>query len=218
MYIGTIMPWSDFHDPDGTGLTIGRLMALGFLVLVFRRIPSILLTYKLMPHVVADWKEALFMGYFGPIGAGAVFYVEHTRHLFPELGDGDEEETNLVRAMIPAVYWLVLFSIVVHGFSIPALNLVYTFMGVKPIQEDAVALKRRSVRAPTPVNAEADGPDTIVAYNRFSRSIYNSVDLFQAGRSQFNTSPDDNYHHFSEESDIKIEKDLAQKRAVRIMV
>jgi len=24
--------------------------------------------YKVMPNVVKDWKEALFMGYFGPIG------------------------------------------------------------------------------------------------------------------------------------------------------
>jgi len=91
MYIGAIMPWSDFNQPDTTGLTWGRLVGLGFLVLLFRRIPAIFISYKLMPNVCQSWKEALFMGYFGPIGAGAVFYVEHTRHLFPELGEGDEE-------------------------------------------------------------------------------------------------------------------------------
>ena len=27
MYIGAILPWSDFHAPDTTGITIGRLLA-----------------------------------------------------------------------------------------------------------------------------------------------------------------------------------------------
>jgi NhaP-type Na+/H+ or K+/H+ antiporter len=68
MYIGTIFPWREFQMPDVTGITIGRLMILGFLILLFRRIPAIFLTYKLIPRCVKDWREALFMGYFGPIG------------------------------------------------------------------------------------------------------------------------------------------------------
>lgn len=68
MYIGAIFPWSDFSSPDSTGITYPRLVLLGVLVLLLRRIPSILLLYKLMPRVCKNWKEALFMGYFGPIG------------------------------------------------------------------------------------------------------------------------------------------------------
>ncbi|KAJ0281310.1 hypothetical protein Brms1b_005381 [Colletotrichum noveboracense] len=177
MYIGTIMPWDQFNQPDVTGLTYGRLFALGGLVILFRRIPAILMCYKIMPKVCQNWKEALFMGYFGPIGAGAVFYVEHTRHLFPELGEGDEEETNLVRVMVPVVYWLVLFSIVVHGLSIPALNLIYKYAGVKPIQEDAVELRRVSMHVPTPKNATVGDRDTFIAYNRFSRPVFNTAEL-----------------------------------------
>lgn len=179
MYIGTILPWSEFHDPEGvaTGLTYGRLIGLGFLVLALRRIPAILLTYKLMPGVVRDWKEALFMGYFGPIGAGAVFYLEHSRHLFPEAGRGDGEETELARAIGPVVYWLVLFSIVVHGLSIPALNLAYTLMGVEPVHDDAREIRRMSERVATPVNAIPSGEDTFIAYNRFSRSVFDPLAL-----------------------------------------
>ncbi|KAM3512753.1 hypothetical protein MY11210_003627 [Beauveria gryllotalpidicola] len=177
MYIGTIIPWSDFNDPDGTGLTYGRLVLLGILVILFRRIPAILITYKLMPSVCVSWKEALFMGYFGPIGAGAVFYLEHSRHLFPELGEGDEEETNLARAAGPVVYWLVLFSIVVHGLSIPALNLIYTYMGVMPIKEDSVEMRRMSRTIATPVNAVPADQDTFIAYNRFSRPVFDASQL-----------------------------------------
>jgi sodium/hydrogen antiporter len=75
-YIGMVMPWRDFQDPDGTGLTIPRLFGLGIMVILFRRLPAIFATYKLMPSCITNWKEALFMGYFGPIGIGAVFYVE----------------------------------------------------------------------------------------------------------------------------------------------
>ncbi|KAK0672518.1 Cation/H+ exchanger [Cercophora samala] len=177
MYIGTIIPWSEFHQPDTTGLTYGRLVGLGILVLLFRRIPAIFISYKFMPKVVKDWKEAMFMGYFGPIGIGAVFYVEHTRHLFPELGEGDAEETALVRVMIPVVYWLVLFSIVVHGLSIPSLNIIYGYYGVKPIVEDAVELPRKSMRVPTPVNATVGDRETFIAYNRFSRPVFDNADL-----------------------------------------
>ncbi|KAJ4003726.1 hypothetical protein NW766_012178 [Fusarium irregulare] len=171
MYIGAVLPWDTFNDPTGTGITLPRLFGLGFLVLVFRRLPAIFAFYKLMPGVCKDWKEALFMGYFGPIGAGAVFYVEHARHLFPHDGEGDNEETNLVRAMGPTVYWLVLFSIVIHGLSIPALNIFYHYTGKEVIKDDAVEVRRVSMRAATPTNAHAGDADTFIAYNRFSRSM-----------------------------------------------
>jgi len=177
MYIGSIIPWSEFNQPDTTGITYGRLIGLGILVLLFRRIPAILATYKFMPGVCKNYKEALFMGYFGPIGIGAVFYVEHTRHLFPEPGHGDLEETNLTRVMIPVVYWLVLFSIVVHGLSIPALNAIYKFYGVKPITEDAVEVRRMTMRVPTPVNAAVGDSDVYIAYNRLSRPVFNEAQL-----------------------------------------
>ncbi|EFY99763.1 NhaP-type Na+/H+ and K+/H+ antiporter [Metarhizium robertsii] len=220
MYIGAIMPWSEFNDPDGTGLTYGRLMLLGLMVLVFRRIPAILLTYKLMPGVVKDWKEALFMGYFGPIGAGAVFYAEHSRHLFPELGKGDEEETNLARAIGPVVYWLVLFSIVVHGLSIPALNLIYTYMGVKPIKEDAVEMRRMSLRQPMPNNAVAGGKDTIIAYNRFSRPVFDPSEMPVSADDAF-TNPrplfasDNKLRDTLDYDDIEMQKQLESRRKIQ---
>ena len=123
MYIGAVLPWKEFHQPELTGITYGRLFGLGFMVMAVRRMPAVFAAYKFMPKVCKSWKEALFMGYYGPIGkrtpsraptgtlltcstagVGAVFYLEHTRHLFPELGEGDEEETNLIRALGPSKY------------------------------------------------------------------------------------------------------------------
>lgn len=177
MYIGAIIPWSEFHDPEGTGITIGRLFAMGFMVLFLRRIPGVLLTYKLMPAVVGNWKEALFMGYFGPIGIGAVFYVEHSRHLIPHIGEGDREFDNLARAIGPCIYFLVVFSIVIHGLSIPALSLIYKRVGIKPIKEDAVEIRRKSLRQAPPSNAISGEGDHFIAYNRFSRPVFDPDDL-----------------------------------------
>ncbi|KAL4876479.1 hypothetical protein BJY04DRAFT_141080 [Aspergillus karnatakaensis] len=85
MYIGAIIPWTDFHQPDTTGITWPKLLALGVMVLAFRRIPSTLALYKFMPKVCKNWKEALFMGYFGPIGA---FPVEVKLHYIKDGGGG----------------------------------------------------------------------------------------------------------------------------------
>jgi hypothetical protein len=153
------------------------------------------MTYKLMPNCVTDWKEALFMGYFGPIGIGAVFYVrpfddclrfantrqvEHTRHLFPEPGEAlTEEENNLTRAMIPTVYWLVVFSIFWHGLSIPALNLFYKWRGVPSVedQDGPAVVRHLSVNNPAPKNSTVDEKrGSVVLNNRFSRN-YNTADL-----------------------------------------
>ncbi|KAK5945677.1 hypothetical protein PMZ80_002883 [Knufia obscura] len=184
MYIGTIIPWRQFHDPDGTGLTIPRLIGLGVLIVLFRRIPAIFAVYKFgLRRCVTDWKEALFMGYFGPIGIGAVFYVEHTRHLFPEEGTAlTKEENDLVRAMIPVVYWLVLFSIVWHGLSIPALNLFYVYMGVQPVEDEdgPVEVGQLSEGDTVPGNVVSGSRDakrgSVLVRNRFSRG-YNAAEV-----------------------------------------
>jgi hypothetical protein len=171
MYIGAIMPWSDFNS-DITGITPGRLVVLGLMVLLFRRIPAIMLIYKAMPNTIRTWREALFMGYFGPIGIGAVFYVEHAFHLYPKLDAVETtEEEDLLRAMRPVVYFLVLFSIIVHGLSIPALELIYRWRGVKPIVEPEPSLvRRRSVSEPLPPNSHVDPRrGSVVRHNRFSR-------------------------------------------------
>ncbi|KAH7075784.1 Sodium/hydrogen exchanger family-domain-containing protein [Paraphoma chrysanthemicola] len=174
MYIGAILPWNEFNQPDITGITYGRLLALGLLVLLLRRIPAMMVMYKLMPNTVKTWQEALFMGYFGPIGIGAVFYVEHAFHLYPKLDAAEtHEEEDLLRAMRPVVYFLVLFSIVVHGLSIPALEIIYRWQKVPPIVEMDPAMERRlSTTSALPNNAHVDHrTHSVVRHNRFSRAV-----------------------------------------------
>ena len=107
-------------------------------------------------------------------GIGAVFYVEHTRHLFPKPGEAKtEEEDHLVRAMVPVVYWLVLFSIIFHGLSIPALDAFYRYKGVQPIVEDEPAeIRILSENEVMPKNSSANPKrNSVYVHNRFSRPV-----------------------------------------------
>ncbi|KAI0158372.1 Cation/H+ exchanger [Pestalotiopsis sp. NC0098] len=164
MFIG-----DQFHQPELTGITWVRLIGLGFLVLIFRRIPALLMCYKLMPSVVRNWKEAVFMGYFGPIGVGAIYYLEHTQFLVLAQGRFSPEEQDLLLMLTPVVYFLALFSIIFHGLSIPALNLAYTRFGVEPLMDDSEQVRRRSVYVATPTNAIRTEQGTFNVFNRFDR-------------------------------------------------
>ena len=65
IYIGAWLPFDQFHIPE-LGITPWRLVWLMLAILVLRRIPFLLILYKLMPEV-ANWREALFCGHFGPV-------------------------------------------------------------------------------------------------------------------------------------------------------
>ncbi|KAK8091301.1 hypothetical protein PG994_000806 [Apiospora phragmitis] len=177
MYIGVTVPWQSFDAATTSGITWPRLLALGLLVLVFRRIPALLLCYRMMPNVVRGWREAVFMGYFGPIGVGAIYYLEHTTILLLGVANPSGSEQALLNAIGPVVYFLALFSIVVHGLSIPILNCIYAFSGVRPITDDAEPLRRRSVHVATPNNAVPGDGETFIAFNRFTRPSYPSETL-----------------------------------------
>jgi hypothetical protein len=74
--------------------------------------------------------------------------------------------------MIPVVYWLVLFSIIFHGLSIPALDLFYRWKGVQPIVEDSpTEVQILSSTEALPNNAYKDPSkrNSVMVMNRFSR-------------------------------------------------
>ena len=83
------------------------------------------------------------------------------------------EEDNLTAAMIPVVYWLVFFSIVVHGLSIPALDAFYRWRKIPPItEEEPSEIQVLSENEALPNNAYVTGHRrSMVVHNRFSRSF-----------------------------------------------
>ncbi|BEI82911.1 hypothetical protein CcaverHIS002_0307790 [Cutaneotrichosporon cavernicola] len=117
IYIGAIIPFADFNH---FGLTPWRLVVITLLILLFRRLPIILALYKWIPDI-KTFREALFSGWFGPMGVGAIFISTLARHHIPHPEpDGDTSQVDLLQeTIVPVVSFLVLASVVTHGLSIP---------------------------------------------------------------------------------------------------
>lgn len=112
IYIGAIIPFDSFNDPR-IYINWWRLLVLAILVLLLRRLPAILALYKWIPDI-KTFREALFTGWFGPMGVGAVFISTLAKHSIPEgAAEKDTEQVDLLReCIVPIVMFLVLTSII----------------------------------------------------------------------------------------------------------
>ncbi|KAJ1666641.1 hypothetical protein IW140_002600 [Coemansia sp. RSA 1813] len=114
IYFGTIIPWSSYTSENM--LDPWRIAVAIILIMCLRRLPTIVLLYKLIP-AIHTWQEALFAGWFGPIGVSAIFYsVETIKQL------EKNEHSNggrLSEIVYPIVCAIVFGSVLVHGITIP---------------------------------------------------------------------------------------------------
>ena len=112
IYIGAIIPFDSFNDP-ALYIDWWRLVVLAICILLVRRLPIILALYKFIPDI-KTFREALFTGWFGPMGVGAIFIGTLSKISLPEgEAEKDTEQVDLLRECImPIVSFLVLSSIV----------------------------------------------------------------------------------------------------------
>jgi NhaP-type Na+/H+ or K+/H+ antiporter len=93
--LGTLLPWERWDDLGAP------LLAFGVGVLVLRRIPVV---FGLRPLLGLGWSDAAFYGWFGPMGAAALYFatLAHERHAAAEV-------------VWPVAAFVVVASTVVHG-------------------------------------------------------------------------------------------------------
>lgn len=129
VYFGSIIPWSSYNNADW-GISPWRLVVISLLVILFRRIPIMVMLKPVIPDI-KTWREALFAGHFGPIGVGAIFVailaraeLEHEEvtplEMLPEKG---AQNYLIIELIWPITTFLVLASIVIHGSSIAVFTL-----------------------------------------------------------------------------------------------
>ncbi|GAV49195.1 hypothetical protein ZYGR_0N06020 [Zygosaccharomyces rouxii] len=132
VYLGSILPWKDFNNAD-IGLDVWRLIILSLVVIFLRRIPAVLLLKPLIPDI-KSWREAMFIGHFGPIGVGAVYAAIMSKsQLESHLTD---EETPLnytpgkgskhwqaMACLWPITCFSIITSVIVHGSSVAVIML-----------------------------------------------------------------------------------------------
>jgi hypothetical protein len=121
MWYGAVCPWHKFVANDV--VPIYRLIPLGIMVLLFRRLPMVLTYHYLgLIHQIEVLRHALFVGFFGPIGVSAIFYLYISKEFLADiLVNGHErvDAHHLAECIDIVVWFLVICSIVVHGLSVP---------------------------------------------------------------------------------------------------
>ena len=125
MWYGTVAPWTEFGHNDI--IPTWRLVIMAILILLFRRVPMVMLFWKHMREI-DDWQQAMFVGFFGPIGVSAVFYLYVSIDYLDGMllaGKQREDAAHLKAVMSVAVWFLAISSIVVHGLSVPLGKLGY---------------------------------------------------------------------------------------------
>ena len=95
-------------------IPIHRLIFLGILILILRRIPVVYLLHK---HIwqIERKQQALFVGFFGPIGVSSVFYLYVTLEFLSEVTDDGavrEDAARLGEVMTIVIWFLAICSIV----------------------------------------------------------------------------------------------------------
>ncbi|KAK4183846.1 Sodium/hydrogen exchanger family-domain-containing protein [Podospora australis] len=119
MWFGAVCPWNDFLHNDV--IPIYRLIPLGIAVLLFRRLPWVYAIHRLVPQIEGV-RQAIFVGFFGPVGVSAIFYLYITLEFLKTLevdGEPRQDVKHLPEAVNVVVWFLAICSIVVHGLSIP---------------------------------------------------------------------------------------------------
>ncbi|KAF1961053.1 hypothetical protein CC80DRAFT_436568 [Byssothecium circinans] len=119
MWFGAVCPWAEFAH--NSVIPIYRLIFLGILVLLLRRPPIVLAMHKQI-HQIEQPRQAIYVGFFGPIGVSAVFYLYITLEFLRGItvdGAVRPDAEYLMEVVYVVVWFLVICSIVIHGLSIP---------------------------------------------------------------------------------------------------
>ncbi|MFE1745340.1 cation:proton antiporter [Coleofasciculus sp. H7-2] len=106
LLLGLALPWEKWLDLGWKGLF------LAISVLLVRRLPALLLLRRFLPQV-RGMQDALFMGWFGPIGVAAIFYA------FLSLRRTGVEDAWVVGSLI------ICASIFAHGLTAVPLAQLY---------------------------------------------------------------------------------------------
>ena len=159
-YFGSIIPWQDFYD----NLSPGRLTGAAVLILLFRRLPSMVALKWAIPEL-GTWNEAIFAGHFGPMGVGAIFLSMEARarletgtsEVLPHPPKGTNGRLIPINSVWPIISFVVLWSIMIHGFSAVVMSVYGHF--TRPEKERASLLGAEEGRLYGMANENGDLSD-----------------------------------------------------------
>lgn len=102
-FFGLLLPFDTWTRDYGT--LWWRILIVVILILLFRRLPAVLLFYKLTPGINNIY-DSILVGFLGPMGVAAVFYA---------IVAYNEDERN--RMTFDIILMVVFSSIIFHGIT-----------------------------------------------------------------------------------------------------
>ena len=105
--LGMALPWEKWLDLGPSGLLLVAA------VLLLRRLPAVLALRPLLGPLRSRGRDVLFLGWFGPIGAAALYYAAFS------LRETGIEEVWVVGSLV------ICTSVLVHGVSATPLTKLY---------------------------------------------------------------------------------------------
>jgi sodium/hydrogen antiporter len=113
IWIGATCPWPSFAHNNV--IPIYRLVFLGILILLLRRPPFVMLIHKRI-HQIEQFHQAIFVGFFGPIGVSALFYLyvalDWLRNNVTYEGKMRDDAERLSEILMVVIWFLVITSTV----------------------------------------------------------------------------------------------------------
>ncbi|KAJ3224010.1 hypothetical protein HK099_000387 [Clydaea vesicula] len=165
-----IIPWSSFGTPE---LPYWALITSSLLILIVRRLPAVLIMMKFMLPLLT-LSEAFYVGWFGPVGVGALWYQTLGSTLFPEN-----------KLFTPVVSFIVFSSVICHGIMVPFVH--FTILGIRhrtlsrtqsrgsviatPLWPTGVEMSALAISGPVPLIRTADGQYVTAAAITFGNQI-----------------------------------------------
>ncbi|KAI9188118.1 Na+/H+ antiporter [Blastocladiella emersonii ATCC 22665] len=111
VFFGAVFPFAEIAK-----LYAGwKLFLFCMAVLFLRRLPWTIMLFKFIPEI-KSFDEAVFVGWFGPMGVSGLFYAYLLEH-------DKSTPARVRREVVPLVSLLVLLSVMCHGLSIASLKL-----------------------------------------------------------------------------------------------
>ncbi|CAI6328450.1 unnamed protein product [Periconia digitata] len=119
IWFGAVCPWKEFAE--NSVIPIYRLIFLGIFVLLLRRLPVVFAMHRYI-HQIEQTRQAVYVGFFGPIGVSAIFYLYITLEFLRGIkvdGEVRPDAEYLIEVVYVVVWFLVICSVVIHGLSVP---------------------------------------------------------------------------------------------------
>lgn len=132
IFFGSSIYWESFNFGF---LKLWKLFVVTILIFIFRRLPAVLV-FRNWITPIRFFKESIYVGWFGPIGVGAMWYIalalqklqiEPYEHSTGPNGEIIKTDNELFLMYYSTITFIVLCSIILNGVTVPMAHMTLTY-------------------------------------------------------------------------------------------